>query len=502
MSRLEQKQQRLDKLMADRQFSDALRLTRQLARERPANQRIWLTRSEAARMLGDQDEALRSSERALELGETGFAIAQRARCLLPGADWRKIAPLLHKGLQVSHDTPWVGEALGGCAVALEAWPEAQRYYERLTSEHGTATQYRHMLAVALDHIGDRRRAVRQLKRVLNQQPAFGAAYWSLLEMAPEQITDDLRQQVNGYVAARRLDDRQRMYFCQTRAQLLHRDGDHDQAFDWYGRANALRRARVQHDPEPQRSLKAAVCERFDKKGGLPGEAAPGPVFLVGMPCSGSTLVEQLLRRSGVCHAAGELRDLEAVLAESAGARMPGQLQAAEVSGLPDNLEPAGREYLDRIQARGGSAGTRVIDSNPFNYRFIGPLLRAVPGARVVHVRRSPLEAVWANYSHLFTASAPWSCTLEELLTYYRQYHDWMSHWQSLYPDRILNVDHDTLLDNTGAVGKELYAHCGLDWSDGYATAEFGGTETGRHVAAHYDSHLAGARRQLEKWKLL
>ncbi|MGM0633903.1 MAG: tetratricopeptide repeat-containing sulfotransferase family protein [Pseudomonadota bacterium] len=519
MSRSEQKQKRLDQLINDRKLTEALRLARQLLRERPGAQRVWLSRSEVERLLGQYDAATTSSHRALELGETGFALAQYARCLLPGADYRLIAPLLKRGLSMPrHETVWVTETLAACAVGLEAWPEAHAYYERLTKEHGTQPRYRHMLGVALNVLGDQRRASRQLKRVINQQPAFGAAYWSLMDVDPEQLTPDLEQQVASHAANSRLDPRQRAYFCHVQASLCHRRGQYDEAFDWYGRANGLRRSQFSHDAEVDRRLFSSLQDTFSTPAVAgSGEDTDGPVFVVGLPRSGTTLVEQLLVNSGRFVAPGELRDLEAALAAAGGAAMPGRLDEESVSRLePKALAAAGREYLDRVAAR-VPRDRRALDKNPFNFRFIGPILQAVPGARVVHVRKSPLEAVFSVYRHLFASVAPWSYTLDEVLAYYRLYAGMMAHWEALYPDRVLTVDHEQLVRDVDAEGRRLYAHCGLTWQADYGRLADPGREIHSASASqvrqgiredwlgvtdHYAGSLAGARRQLEKWGLL
>ena len=518
MSRSEQKQKRLDQLITDRKLPEALRLARQLIRERPGVQRVWLSRSEVERLLGQYDAAITSSGRALELGETGFALAQHARCLLPGADYRLMAPLLEQGLRLSkHETVWVTETLAACAVGMEAWPEARQYYERLTRDHGTEPRFRHMLGVALNVLGDQRRASRQLKRVINQQPAFGAAYWSLMDVDPEQLTPDLTQQVAMQAANSRLDPRQRAYFCHVQATLCHRRGEYTEAFDWYGRANGLRRSRFSHDSEADRRLFSALQDNFKTAAAEAVETDNGPVFIVGLPRSGTTLVEQLLVNSGRFAAPGELRDLEAALAAAGGGATPGRLGADSVPDLDDKaLSEAGKEYLDRITSRVGSE-RRVIDKNPFNFRFIGPILQAVPGARIIHVRKEPLEAVFSVYRHLFSSVAPWSYTLDEVLAYYRLYAGLMKHWQALYPDRVLTVDHESLVRDVNAAGQRLYKHCGLQWQSQHG--ELAVPEREIHsasasqvrrgiqpdaigVAGHYEAQLAGTRRQLEKWGLL
>ncbi len=467
MSRFEEKLNKVNQLISQQQFSQALQQSRKLTRERPAMTRAWLSRSEAARSLGEAEEAVRSSQKAatLEPG-SGFAQAQYARCLLPDADYRELGPILQRGIDLRHESPWATEILGSCAVGMHDWPLARRYYQRLVDDHGTNAQYRHMLAVAANVLGDVELATKQLKRIIRQQPEFGPAYWTLLDVAPERFTEEMEKQVAALCDDPRLNENQKLYFYHTQARLCDRKRDPAAAVRWYSRANAVKRSQVRYSGETDKALSDAIRQQFSEAGSAKEAAAEGPVFVVGLPRSGSTLVEQLLVNSGQISAPGELRDLEVLLARAAGNRGLPVMRPEDVAALKAaGMDGLGDEYRARVSSR-VTAGQRVVDKNPFNFRYAGMIFETMPEARVVHVHKTPLEACLGNFRHLFASVAPWSYSVDELVLYFRLYRDLMAHWEALYPGRILHIAYDDLIRKPKQTGRTLFRHCGLRWEKG------------------------------------
>lgn len=516
MNRFDEKLNELDRMLAERKYEQAFQLSRKLTRDRPAVARGWLSRSEAARALGQQEEAVRASARAVELdSKSGLALAQYARCLLPGADYRLLGPVLARGLTLRHESTWVTETLAASAVGIDDWPRARSYYEQLVQRHGTRPQYRHMLAVACNVLGDVDTALKQLKRLIRQQPAYGPAYWTLMEIDASRVTPELEKDIVSCSEDTRLEESQKMHFYHVRATLAHRKGNYAEAFQWYSKANSVRRSRLRYSLEDDERLFAAIQSAFGAAADLPAMGSDGPIFVVGLPRSGSTLVEQLLVNSGAVDAPGELRDFEALL--SAPQTVLSTLTDEQLADMPNrDFRTIGNEYLDRVAARLGP-GRRFVDKNPFNFRLLGMILQALPAARIVHVRKQPLEACLGTFRHLFASVAPWSCTLGEVAGYYRLYTSMMSHWQKQYPDHILTIDYENLIREPKTAAERLYAHCGLAWSDEFL--EVKGDNRAIHsasvsqvrqginsralgVASHYDEQLKPLKRQLQTWKLI
>ncbi len=516
MSRIDEKLKDLENLLAQRKFPQALQLGKKLTREKPTLVRAWLSRSEAARALADHDEAVHASARAVALDPaSGMALAQHARCLLPGGDYRLLAPVLEQGLSARHESSWATDTLAACAVGMDDWSRARRYYEQLVTQHGTEGRYRHMLAVACNVLGDVEMAKKQLRRLIRQQPAFGGAYWSLMDVDPESITPELEQEIERYCQDWRLDEPRKMHFYHVRGSIAHRDGDYAQAFKWYSKANSVKRTQVRYSLEDDERVFAAIQQGFSEAHQVPDAPADGPVFVVGLPRSGTTLIEQLLVSSGDMAAPGELRDFEALLSKPH--PVVHALSDEQLVQLPRfDAGLTGREYLDRVAAR-APAGQRVVDKNPFNFRFVGAILRALPNARIVHIRKNPMDACFGLYRHIFASVAPWSYTQGEIAAYYRLYTELMLQWQKQYPGHVLTVDYESLVQNPGEIGRKLYGHCGLVWSDDVLSSGFGSREIhsasasqvrqglndrSLGIARQYKEQLAPLEKQLVTWKLI
>jgi hypothetical protein len=272
---------------------------------------------------------------------------------------------------------------------------------------------------------------------------------------------------------------------------------------------------LRYSLEEDERLFAAIQKMFNQAAELPPAGPDGPIFIIGLPRSGSTFVEQMLVNSGVVDAPGELWDFEALL--SAPQPMPGSLTDEQLADLPGrDFSAIGEEYLDRVAAR-LEPGRRFVDKNPFNFRFVGMILQALPQARIVHVHKQPLEACLGTFRHLFASVAPWSCTLGEVAGYYRLYNSMMLHWQQQYPDQILTLDYEHIVREPKQAAERLYSHCGLAWKDEYLTVKGdnrairsasasqvrqGLNTEALGTASHYDEQLKPLARQLQSWKLI
>jgi tetratricopeptide (TPR) repeat protein len=245
--------------------------------------------------------------------------------------------------------------------------------------------------------------------------------------------------------------------------------DHERAFEHLLKGNALKRAQTAYDEATTATLFQRIEHVFTPaliKKARHAERSHLPVFIIGMPRSGTTLVEQILASNPLVHGAGELTTFQQVLDAM---RLPGGLMPYPdfVPALdPSNINRIGARYLAELRRIAPAGATRVIDKMPSNYFFVGLIHLALPNARIIHVIRDPLDTCLSCFATLFTSPQNHTYDLAELGRYYRRYQKLMSHWQKvLPPGRILDVHYEDVVADLNGQARRIIAHCGLDWDE-------------------------------------
>lgn len=253
------------------------------------------------------------------------------------------------------------------------------------------------------------------------------------------------------------------------AKALEDCGDYPRAFEHLRRGNALRRRQVNYDEAGAIRLFQRICNVFDRSllDRLAGQGDPSavPIFVLGMPRSGSTLVEQILACHPLVHGAGELYDLEpaasGVLKSDRPAPYIDFISALDGAAL----RQIGQAYLARLPAL-ADGRVRVVDKSPGNFIHIGLIRLILPNARIIHTVRNPIDTCVSCYSKLFASGQYFSYDLVELGRYYRCYSALMTHWRSVLPaGAILDSSYEDIVDDLEGQARRLIEHCGLPWDD-------------------------------------
>jgi tetratricopeptide (TPR) repeat protein len=244
--------------------------------------------------------------------------------------------------------------------------------------------------------------------------------------------------------------------------------DYERSFAHLVRANAAKRAMISYDEASTLALFDRIEAIFSaeliaaKSGG--GDPSSAPIFVIGMPRSGTTLVEQVIASHPKAHGAGELPALTDIIltvgaADGGTAPYPEFVQAMDPSGL----RRIGADYIARLRDLAPS-GERVTDKMPTNYYFAGLIHLALPNAKIIHCRRSPVDTCVSCFSKLFSAGQNHTYDLGELGRYYRRYEKLMEHWRRVLPaGRILEVGYEDVVTDLESEARRIIAYCGLDW---------------------------------------
>jgi hypothetical protein len=237
------------------------------------------------------------------------------------------------------------------------------------------------------------------------------------------------------------------------------------AFRHLMRGNMLQRQQINYDEAAVLGTLARIAETFtpDLMQRLSGGGNPStqPIFIIGMPRSGTTLVEQMLAAHPAVQAGGERQDFAMALAASVPGAYPQNLAAA----TPAQLTALGAAYVSRLTAAPPTA-ERFTDKLPSNFIFAGLIHLALPNARIIHTRRDPLDTCLSCFSILFGGEQRFAYDLGELGRYYRAYETLMAHWRSVLPAGVMiEIEYEDVVADTEHAARAIVAHCGLPWDD-------------------------------------
>ncbi len=253
---------------------------------------------------------------------------------------------------------------------------------------------------------------------------------------------------------------------------IHADlGRDERAWRAYAQANALMRSRIVYDEQAALALVSRIAEVFtaDLLAAPPGDPAPGPVFIVGMPRSGSTLAERMLSGHPAIRALGEANYFAAARVEALGGRMTLPFPDGVATLDPQSLRRLGEIYRGR--AGEGIAVNKMLG----NFAYLGFIHLAMPGARFIHTVRDPMDNCLSCFFEYFAAGHPYCYDLGELGRFHKAYDALMAHWRAVLPQQtLLEVRYEDLVEAPEAEVRRMLAHLGLEWDE--ACLDFTGRE--------------------------
>ncbi|MCH9000434.1 MAG: sulfotransferase, partial [Proteobacteria bacterium] len=323
------------------------------------------------------------------------------------------------------------------------------------------------LGTTLQSLGKLDEAVEQFRKCLSIEPSNGEALWYLSRNLKLGTEDPEPAQLEQALTRTRLSTTERMTLNFAAGKMYDDSDAVDKAFEHYKLANDLMDA--EFDPQDwvaQVTALIEICDAgfFEKSEGY-GVSSELPVFIVGMPRSGTTLIEQILASHPDVFGAGELNQIRAGTK-----RLPASLGTEEAypDCLPkvdkDTVRSLAAEYLETLRGLSPDAA-RITDKMPGNFLHLGFIALLFPQARVIHCLRDPLDVCVSNYVTRFTAGLPYTFDLTNLGLYYRQYERLMGHWRHVLPIPMLEVRYEDLIADQAGVSRQLIDFCGLAWDD-------------------------------------
>jgi tetratricopeptide (TPR) repeat protein len=447
----------------------------------PAEQRIraFLLRHgdhpEAMRLLakigmarGVLDDAEILLAAALELAPDHRAMRlDYARCLIDRHRYAAAREQLARLLALDPGNLDYRALAGAAAVGRGRHDEAIAIYEPMLEEAPNDADLRLWLGHALKTVGRTREAVEAYRAAARLRADFGDAWWSLANLKTYRFEDEEIARMRAAEAGERVIADDRVHLCFALGKAFEDRGEIADSWTYYAKGNALRRAESRYRPEileTNTRLQKAVCTPafFASRAGW-GDPRPDPIFVVGLPRSGSTLIEQILASHSMVEGTQELSDVQATVLELQGRnpdldnpRYPGVLANL---GAEDFARLGARYLADTAVQRAGAP--YFIDKMPNNFRHIGLIHLMLPNATVIDARRDPMSCGFSILKQLFAQGQEFAYSVEDVARYYCTYLELMAHWDEALPGKVLRVQHEDVVEDLEGQVRRILDHCRL-----------------------------------------
>jgi predicted Zn-dependent protease len=362
--------------------------------------------------------------------------------------------------------------------------------------------YGHTLKTA----GRQTDAVAAYRESLKQQPSLGETWWSLANLKTFRFTDaDIAAMQTALTQG--LSDEDRLHLDFALGKAFEDRGDFDASFAHYDAGNARRRAMLDYDAgkttEHKDLLKRVLSKEFFASRAGAGSKAPDPIFVVGLPRSGSTLIEQILASHSQVEGTMELPDIAAMVGRLRDERGKAFYPDVIASLTADEMKALGEEYLERTRIHRKLGRPFFIDKMPNNFLQIGFIALILPNAKIIDVRRHPMACGFSCFKQHFARGQGFTYSLTDIARYYTDYVDLMAHFDEVAPGRIIRVQYEDLVADLETNVRRLLETCGLPFEENclsyYQNDRIVRTASSEQVRMPIFSDAVEHWRHYEKW---
>jgi tetratricopeptide (TPR) repeat protein len=429
-------------------------------------------RGEALIDLKRPEEALASYDRALALKpDYAEALKNRGNVLKQLKRFAEALASYDRALALKPDYAEALNNRGNVLDHLKRPAEALASYDQaLVLKPDYADVYNNR-AILLIELGRFKEASNAIEKAIERAPRKARSYYNLTtskRLVPGDPNIRAMEELARDMPSLTVDEQIDLYFALGKA--FADTEDHERSFRYLLAGTALKRKQTVYDEAGtlglfERTRTVFTCELMRRNKAL-GEPSCVPVFILGMPRSGTTLVEQILASHPKVFGAGEIDDFDKAIVNLSGTT-GGTLHFPEVVSLMsgDQIRHFGASYVGGIRVAAPTA-ERITNKTPGGFRFTGFIHLVLPNARIIHTRRDPIDTCLSCFSILFTENQPYTYDLEELGRYYRAYEALMAHWRSVLPQNVmLEVQYEEVVADLEGQARRIVAHCGLEWDD-------------------------------------
>jgi tetratricopeptide (TPR) repeat protein len=351
--------------------------------------------------------------------------------------------------------------------------------------------YGHMLKT----VGRQAEGIAAYRKAIEIRPQLGEAWWSLANLKTVKFDESDLSAMQDAMRSPGLTDEDRFHLDFALGKAMHDAGQAEAAFAHYSRANALRLKSQPFRPEEisravDRSTTMFTAEAFAERPG--GCLAPDPIFIVGLPRAGSTLIEQILSSHSLVEGTSELPYLPIL------AHKPGPYPKAVLDASEDERRALGEEYLRQAGVQRRTDRPFFIDKLPNNWLYVPFIQLVLPNAKIIDARRHPLGCCFSNFRQHFARGQAFTYDLEHIGRYYADYVRLMAHVDAVLPGRVHRVLYERMVDDTESEIRALLAYCGLEFEP--ACLEFYKTDRAVRTASSEQVRRPIYREATEEWR--
>ena len=480
----------------DNRLNEAEPLLRGALHDDPFDVRAIRMFAELAGRVGRMADAEHLLRRAIELAP-GFTAARANLALVLYRSNRPAEALTELAQVAAEDPDNPGHAnLQAAAFGrIGAFEEALALYEQVLRDAAGQPRvwmsYGHMLKT----VGRQHDGVAAYRQAIVLEPGLGEAWWSLANLKTVRFSDDDLAAMRAALTDPKLEDEDRWHLDFALGKALEDRGVAEAAFAHYAAGNARRRKRIPYradDTEAAVDAMIAVASPALLAGAVGGSPALDPIFVLGMPRAGSTLIEQILASHSQVEGTSELADIALI------ARSLGDYPAALAGLTPERRRELGEDYLTRAAIQRHTTRPLFVDKMPNNWLHV-PLIRLIlPHAKIIDARRHPLACGFSNFKQHFARGQGFSYDLADMGRYYRDYVRLMDHLDRAAPGTVHRVFYERMVDDTEAEVRVLLAFCGLPFEE--ACLAFHQTERAVRTASSEQVRRPIFRDGTEAWR--
>ena len=429
--------------------------------------------AEVGARLGRYDDAEKLLARCLELAPSFEAARHNYAVVLHRQHrWGDALREVELLLSVDPDNPGYRNLQAAIFARIGEGRQSIAAYEGVLSEYPRQPRIWMSYGHALRTAGRREDCVKAYRRSIELSPKLGEAYWSLANLKTVRFTADDLDTMPGHPESKDLTVQERLPIPRAFGKAFEDAGDYAASFQHYAEGNQLRRSIVTYDAADlsahvQRSKALFTREFFEERAGQ-GAPSSEPIFIVGLPRAGSTLLEQVLSSHPLVEGTQELPELITM------ARRLGERRTrAQATKYPDvlatldaeELRSLGERYLERTRIYRKTGKPFFIDKMPNNFMHAGLIRLALPNARIIDARRHPLACCFSGYKQHFARGQHFTYSLEDIGRYYCDYVELMTHFEQVQPGKIHRVEYETMVEHTESQVRALLEYCGLPFDE-------------------------------------